>query len=122
MSAPAIIAPDMRLRAEWAETLCFAIGQCHPHDAAAIMAAALEDMTTTGPQHDPFERYTADAEWWAELAPAHELQAYVYAGLKDITRNALGRNARKRFIATLWKGLSPDDRRAFIIHVSKGGG
>lgn len=120
MSALNIITPDIIMRGEWNETLWFAINQCHPADAALIMTAALEDMTTTGPQHDPFEQWNADAEWWAEIAPAQEVQAYVYAGLKDIARNALGRNARKRFIVALWQGLSPDDRRAFLAHVSKG--
>ena len=106
-----------KLRRAYAESLCYAIGQCRPKDAAQIMAAALEDMEVGGP--DPaFGPLRADAEWWAELAPPHEVQEYVYAGLKQLGQQALGSGARKRMILALWQGLSADDKRAFIAKVT----
>ncbi len=107
-----------RLRNAWAEALCHAISECHPQDAAQIMVAALEDMVGEGPQADAFGTLRGDAQWWAETAPQHELQEYTYAGMKQLGQRALGPGARKRLILTLWQGLTPADKRAFIAKVA----
>jgi hypothetical protein len=60
----------------------------------------------------------SDAEWWAETAPDHELQAYAYAALKHLGKRTLGPSARQRFIAQLWQGLSVADKRAFVARVA----
>lgn len=106
--------PQTRLRTERAMTLSIAISDCDPMDAAQIMAAALQDMETDGPQHDVFGTLRRDAEWWAELAPPHEVQTYVTAGLKQLTTRAIGPKARKEVIAQLWNGMTPEDKGAFL--------
>ena len=106
-----------RMRAEWANTLAMAIAECHPHDAAQIMTAALEDMQIGGPQGPSFGAVRQDAEWWADTCPQHELQEYAYAAMKVLAGRALGRTARLRFLAALWNGVAPDDKKAFLSRV-----
>jgi hypothetical protein len=109
-----------KLRAAWAESLGFAISQCHPLDASQIMTAALEQMEQGQPPH-PFLALTQDdADFWAASAPQHELQAYLFAAMKVMTARAITPAIRRRVIAALWSGLSEPDRKAFIAHVSGG--
>lgn len=107
-----------RLRRAWAESLCYAISQCHPIDASQIMAAALEDMETGGP--DPaFGPIRGDAEWWAETAPQHELQEYTHAGMNQLAARALGPSERIRLISLLWMDLPIEHRRSFVRKVGE---
>ena len=120
MDDPVFSSPKYRARAEAVARLTAAIAQCHPHDAAQIMSAALENMVGDGPQHDVFGTLRRDAEWWAELAPVHEVQAYATAAAKQLGAKALGRKARKALLAALWNGMLPDDRAAFMRAVGAG--
>ena len=104
----------LRPRYEAVVRLTSAIAECHPHDAAQIMAAALENMVGDGPQHDVFGTLRRDAEWWAELAPVHEVQAYATAAARHLGEKAMGRKARKSLVAALWNGMHPEDRAAFL--------
>lgn len=109
---------EARQRKIWAQALCNFIGDCHPVDASQVMVAALEDMVGDGPEVNVFCTLRGDAQWWAETAPQHELQEYTYAGMKQLGQRALGPGARKRLILTLWQGLTPADKRAFIAKVA----
>lgn len=97
-----------------AKALCEAIAACHPRDAATVMTAALQGAETDGPQHDLFGTMRRDAEWWAEIAPPHEVQAYVVAGLRQVGQSAIGPKARKDIFAALWQGMAPGDKAAFL--------
>ncbi len=109
-----------KLRAAHSESLCFAIRQCHPIDASQIMVAALQEMEQGAPPH-PFLTLTQDdADFWAASAPQHELQAYLFAALKQMSARAVTPAIRRRFIAALWSGLPESDRKAFIAHVTGG--
>lgn len=110
----------VRSRGQAALHLCHAIGQAHPQDAAQIMAAALRDAETFGPQHDPFGHVRQDARYWAELAPPHEVQAYVLAGLRQLGQQALGSQARKEIFAALWKDMPAKDKAAFLAAIQGG--
>jgi hypothetical protein len=103
-----------KYRAETAQTLCHAISMCDPQDAAQIMAAALETLQIGQPEHDVFGTVRRDAEWWAEVAPPHEVQAYVAAGLKQLQAKAIGPKARKALIVHLWNGMTAADKAAFL--------
>jgi hypothetical protein len=105
---------QVRTRIDAANNLCAAIAACEPTDAAQIMAAALQDMETDGPQHDVFGTLRRDAAFWAELAPVHEVQAYVLEGLKKLGQRALAPNARKALIVDIWRGMTPEDKREFL--------
>lgn len=94
-----------------------AISEAHPRDAAVLMTAALQALETDGPQHDLFGTARRDAEWWADIAPPHEVQAYVLAGLRQIGSAAIGPKARKEIFAALWLGMSAADRTAFLQRV-----
>jgi hypothetical protein len=119
--ADVIAAIRSRPRAVRQEVLCNAIEACDPQDAPSIMLAALEGMETGGPGlTDMLGRVREDAVWWADIAPQHELQEYVYAGMKRLAGGAMGSATRKRFIVALWNGLSADDRAAFLAHVGNG--
>ena len=109
-----------KLRAAWAESLCMAISQCHPIDASQILTAALEEMEQGAPPHVFLRLTQEDADFWAMNAPQHELQAYLFAGLKQLPARAITPAIRRRFIAALWAGLPEADRKAFIAHVSGG--
>ena len=112
--------PAVILRAAWAETLCFAIRECDPEDAAQVMTACLQSWEAGMPEPGIFGATRGDAEWWADLAPDHELQEFAYAALRQLGQRALGQSARKRFILVLWNGLSPDDKRGFLEKVGGG--
>jgi hypothetical protein len=90
------------------------ISRCEPTDAAQIMAAALQQMESDGPQHDAFGTVRRDASWWAESAPVHEVQAYVMAGLKQLGAKAIGHSARKQLLAALWTDMRAEDKSAFL--------
>ena len=106
-----------KLRRAWAESLAHAIGHCHPVDASQIMVAALEDFGAGSPPHTFLTLTQDDADFWAACAPQHELQAYTFAGLKELGQRALTPAIRRRFIAQLWNGLPVADRNAFLAHV-----
>ena len=112
--------PALRLRAEWAEALCYALGECHPDDAAAICAAYLDTAETGGPRYDALGMVYSDAGIWAVAAPPHELVAYTLAGLERLPKAHLSLPARKRVFKHLWRSFTPADRAAFLAHV-KGG-
>lgn len=111
--------PAPRLRMEWASALSYAIGACHPDDAAQIMTAAMEDMEIGAPDQ-AFGPIKEDADWWADCATPAEIEAYTAAGLRQISRVAFGLAARKRLLVMLWNSLGAADKAAFLARV-KGG-
>lgn len=118
----ATASPLLKRRQECAVTLGLAIDDCDPLDASQICTAWLESMQTGGPDGPSFGSVRDDAKWWSETAPQHELQEYVYAGMCELGRRALGRSARLRFIAHLWNGLAAEDKREFMRRVAGPGG
>jgi hypothetical protein len=113
--------PASALRAEWADALCYALGECHPYDAAAICAAYLETAETGGPlMGDPFGMVAGDARLWAVSAPPHELVAYTLAGLERLPRSHLGTRTRKTAFKAIWRSFTDQERAAFL-KVVKGG-
>ncbi|WP_143413211.1 hypothetical protein [Haematobacter genomosp. 1] len=115
------IPPAARLRLCRAETLCLAIGDCDPEDAAAICAGFLDRIRSPGPQHDAFGFVYGEATLWAEAAPPHEVAAYGLAALRSLQSRALGLDTRKRLLAALWSTLPPKERAAFLATVNTGG-
>ncbi|MCA1775207.1 MAG: hypothetical protein LC676_06250 [Loktanella sp.] len=63
----------------------------------------------------------ADADEWAFLANAAELECYIASALKRLENQALGINARKRTFAALWIAFTDDERRAFLARVDADG-
>jgi hypothetical protein len=108
------------LRLQWAEAACLALRECDPQDAAAICAAFLDTTETGGPRHDVYGTLYSDALWWAEMAPPHELVAYVTAGLDRLPKAHLSTPRRKEVFKHLWRSFTDTDRAAFLAHV-KGG-
>ena len=114
--------PALRLRAEWAEAVCYALGECHPDEAAPICAAYLETVETGGPVlGDPFGMVASDARLWAAAAPPHELVAYTVAGLERLPKSHLSNPARKTAFKALWRSFTDAERASFIKAVTKGG-
>lgn len=113
--------PALRMRAAWAQSLCFTLGECLPHDAAAICVAYLETVETGGPlMGDPFGLVAGDARLWAASAPPHELVAYTLAGLERLPRSHLSTGTRKTAFKAIWRSFNDQDRAAFLKAV-KGG-
>ena len=113
----------MRLRAEWANSLAYALGECHPDDAAAICAAFLETVETGGPlMGGIFGITVSDARLWAAAAPPHELVAYTLAGLAELPKAHLSNPARKTCFKAIWRSFTDAERAAFITAVTKKGG
>lgn len=113
-------ASHIRLRMERRNTLCMAIADCDPDDALQIITAVLAGMETAGPQHDLIGTARSDAEWWASLAPPHELQAYTYSGLRALARQTIPTAIRLRLMALLWNGLMAADKREFLRRMTGG--
>lgn len=113
--------PALRLRMEWANSAAFALGECHPDDAAAICVAYLETVETGGPTlGDPFGMVASDARLWAAAAPPHELTAYTLAGLERLPKAHLSNPARKRCFKAIWASFTDAERASFIATVTKG--
>ena len=86
-----------RKRAEAATSLCLAIGNCHPHDACQIMAAALFDLGPGAP-FPPLFGFMEAATDWAEWASVPERKAYALAAFNH---------------------LPPTDQSAFLAYVGR---
>ncbi len=111
-----------RLRRAWAESLCYAIGECDLTDALAICTAFLEEHSTNGPELTPLLDMTvADARWWADIAPPHELVAYGMAALDRLRVTPLGLNTRKKLFVALWESFPEEDRLRFAQRIDPEG-
>ena len=114
--------PELSLRAELSAQLSYAISQCHPEDAAQIMAASLDDLAAGDPpKSDPFGNLRADAAFWADTAHVAELEVYFAAALKSLGKRALGIQMRKRLFVAIWASLTDADRKAFLSRVDAQG-
>jgi hypothetical protein len=105
-----------------ARDACDALALCHRDIAVQIAEAALEQMRTGGPHSDLMGDIRREARWWAELAPAHELRAYVVAALDQLGQRAISDKARKEVFAALWKGMGEPDRAAFLQAIGAANG
>ncbi|RWR29471.1 hypothetical protein D2T31_10850 [Sinirhodobacter populi] len=111
--------PDRIARAQ---LLWEALHGCEPEDALAVCAAFLDAHSTGGPEMAPFMEATAStAQFWADIAPPHELVAYGMAALDRLRTTALGLNTRKRLFVALWKTLSEEDRLRFVKRIDPDG-
>jgi hypothetical protein len=107
-----------RVRKEWAIAAWFALDHCDRQDILHICETWLADLATDGPTiGDPFGMVAADALFWADCAPAHELAAYGCAALDKLHGCSVGINIRKRLFAKLWKAFDKRDRLAFLARV-----
>lgn len=111
-----------RQRADRANALCRAIGQCHKEEAAQICAAFLDSLRTSGPAHPFLNEVREEAAWWADCAAVPELEAVTLAGLRRLGEMALGVNCRKRIFVALWDSFTDLDRLSFARRVGMTGG
>lgn len=113
---------------KWAEIcLCLFraidIAENMPEGRRALSEAlcgALETVATGGPHGEYLGGLRRDAEWWADLAPPAEIEAYTGAGLRRIERATFAQNARKRIFVMLWKNFSDAERKRFLTMVGNG--
>lgn len=91
-----------------------AVAACDRREALVAMAGILDREVIESPEITCLFNQKEDAEWWAEIAPPHQVQAYVWAGLKQLRNDAMGRNMRARMIVALWNGMAPEDRAKFL--------
>lgn len=87
---------EYRLRTERARTLCLAIADCEPEDAAPILWEALDDFHHKGLPGAPLTNLMTHATEWAGWATERELKAYAVAA------------ARR---------MSPATRAAFLVYL-----
>lgn len=119
--SPEEFAEEERRRAAVAY-LCAAIRVCDRRDAAAIMAAALEEMAAgMPPVADGFNDLRADADFWADTATPPELAAYVGAGLRHIDPPEFAALSRKKLLLDLWDTMPESWRRQFVQRVDPEG-
>ncbi|WP_333830450.1 hypothetical protein [Pararhodobacter sp.] len=105
---------DLKLRAELADNLAEAIGDCHPDDACQIMTAALIDLSAGRNPVEYFVNAQEDAAWWASMAAPAELSAVLSAVLARLKDRALHLRLRKELFMVLWRSFAPDDQRRFL--------
>lgn len=88
----------------------------------AVLSAALDDLGAGMPELSAVSAsLRADADWWADFATPHEVEAITAAGLRRIGEGPFGLAARKRILAMMWTSLTDDDRRAFLARVDPKG-
>ncbi|MGB3315974.1 MAG: hypothetical protein WBB85_16355 [Albidovulum sp.] len=102
-----------RLEVEWATALAFCLGRVSHETGAQICFAYLDSRRTEGPVLALFDDIRAEAEFWADCAPVHEVEAHVFAGMRRLGETALGKNTRKRLFAALWDSFDDADRLKF---------
>jgi hypothetical protein len=73
-----------RLRAERATTLCLAIADCEPEDAAPILWKALDDFHRKGLPGTPLTNLMTHATEWAGWATERDLRAYAVAAARRL--------------------------------------
>ena len=113
---------EYRVRLEWAHAAWGALDLCAPQDRAVILADHLARLETGGPYFgDLLGTVTADATFWADCAPAHELVAYGTAALDRLRGLPLGLDTRKRLFARLWETFDLRDRQRFLPRVDAEG-
>ncbi len=76
---------EYRFRAERATTLCLAIADTHPEDAAPILEAALLSMNQGSPPPS-LVGVMDEAAWWADFATPVEHKAYCLACYRRMPR------------------------------------
>lgn len=112
-----------QMRIMRAGALMIALRDAHPDDADQIICAWLHGAGDVAPRTGfldvELSAIVADAEMWAEAAPRVEIAAYVRSGMQKLAASALAAPMRRNLIALLWRGLSPDDKRAFIERVTR---
>jgi len=86
---------EYRTRAIAATALGYAIANCDPEDACALMEAALDDLRA-GMPIAPFGGIMDQARFWADMAT---------------------RNERKAYAIACFDRLSAADQSAFLAHV-----
>lgn len=86
-----------------------------------VLCAALETVGADAPRGHFWGAVRDDAEWWADIATPVELEAYVGAGLRAITRRTFAPSAKKRLFVALWASMSDGDRKAFLKRVDPKG-
>lgn len=87
----AFTSPQYRLRAERATTLCLAIADCEPEDAAPILWAALDSFHAAGLPVSPLHNLMGHATQWADHVTENERKAYAVAAsrrMNPATREA----------------------------------
>lgn len=108
-------------RIERVDRLVCAIAETDPEDAAPILDAALRSWSVGGPGLALLLELDEDAEWWAAVAPAGEVAAYVAAGLRRLKVTPLHVALRKQLLVSLWHSMPEADRRAFLGRVDPTG-
>lgn len=103
-----------------AEAAISALENCHPAYANAICWHWLREQETNGPRSDPFGFLYSEALFWADVAPAHELIAYVTAGLERLRGHCVPVAIRKQLFVDLWDAFDGSDQQAFLRRVSGG--
>lgn len=81
-SEQAFKSKEYRLRSERATTLCLAIAECEPEDAAPILWEALDDFHRRGLPGAPLTNLMTHATEWAGWATELELKAYAVAAAR----------------------------------------
>jgi len=110
-----------RWRHEKRQAAIWALQSLDPQDAAVICATVLDETGAGFPRLDYWGDTRTEADEWALLANAAELECYVASALKRLENQALGINARKRMFAALWVAFTDCERRAFLARVDADG-
>lgn len=107
---------ELARRMDAAGRLAAAIGDCHPDDACAIMAAALSDLMAGAPIAAVLDA-KEDAQFWADMATPIEIEAYLRACLLRMDNMALALGERKRMMMALWLSFDAVDQASFLKRV-----
>lgn len=83
-----------------AARLMEAIAACDPRDRAVLLSVALETLAA-GEPWAPFLGIQQEAQDWASLATPQELEAYLFACVRQLSAMAMTARAKSRIAASL---------------------
>jgi hypothetical protein len=104
--------------------LAEALTRADVRDADVLAGEWLARRETDGPDIAPFDAHIrGDADWWALVAPAHEVEAYFGAACRRLSGGGQAHlvTAAKRLLVHLWGFLPPGERAAFLARVDPEG-
>lgn len=93
-----VLPTEERLTA--AARLMEAIAACDPRDRAVLLSAALETLEAGEPRV-PYLDIQQEAQDWASLATPQELEAYLFACVRQLSGMAMTKTAKNRIAASI---------------------
>ena len=94
----------------------------HPDGQRVLGEALCAGLDTVGagaPRYEAFGNMRESAAWWADTATPVEIELYLAAALRRVSRVDFADRARKRVFWAMWEAMPEEQRAAFLSRVER---